>query len=111
MTEIDSTGVSVLPVRLAHPVRAELSLLAGFDDTSLAELARTAIDEMLARRRTNGDLAKAAEAALAEVDREADTRRAELKAFLGAPEPHDAPPATKAPTKAAGRTPAARAEA
>lgn len=106
MTEVEPIGNSVLPVRLSTARRAEVSLLADFDKTSQSDLARKAVELELDRRRANGDLAKAAEAALAEVDRDAERRRAALTGLLGGDEPApDGPPVAAAPTKAPGRTP------
>jgi hypothetical protein len=107
MTEVDpGGGITTLAVRLPNELRAQLTLIASLDGVSLAEAIRSAVEESITRRRANGDLAKQAKAALEQVDREAEIRRAELQALLGAET--DAPAADAPPTaKAAGR-PASR---
>jgi hypothetical protein len=105
MTEIEPGGITTLAVRLSGDLRRQLTLIASLDGVSLAEAIRIAVEESISRRRSNGDLAKQAQAALAEVDREAAIRRAELQALLGT-EPAADKPATDADEPPAAEPPA-----
>jgi len=99
MTEQPGGGVvRTLAVRLPEELNAQLILVAGLDGVPQAEIVRKAVEEYIVRRRDSGDLAARAQAALEEVDREAEARRAALAALLG-PEGGKPP----APTKAAPR--------
>lgn len=99
MTEQPTSGVvRTLAVRLPDELNTQLILVASLDGISQAEVVRKAVEEYIVRRRDSGDLAARAQAALEEVDREAEARRAALAALLG---PEGGKP--QAPTKAASR--------
>lgn len=83
MTEQAIGGVKTLAIRLPDELHAQLVLVASLDGMSLAEAIRKAVEDTIARRRDSGDLAAQAQAALDQVDREAQARRAALQALLG----------------------------
>lgn len=98
MTELLPSG-KPLAVRLPDELRAQLDLIAGLDQISLAEAARIAIEDSITRRRESGELATRAQAALELVDREAAARRDALNALIA--------PAATTPAEGSGK-PSAR---
>jgi len=88
-------AMKTMAIRLTDEVSAQLTLVAQLEATSVAELIRQAIDQLLADKRGQGDLAAKAEAALAEIDQEAKARREAIQAMLQpAAEPTGSPSAT-----------------
>jgi predicted DNA-binding protein len=85
--------MKTMAIRLSDETSAQLTLVAQLEGTSVAELIRQAIDQLLAEKRDQGDLAAKAEAALAEIDQEAQARRNAIEAMLR-------PSATEPPSKA-----------
>jgi predicted DNA-binding protein len=94
-----SSGIRTLAVRLPEELNTQLILVASLDGVPQAEVVRKAVEEYITRRRDSGDLAARAQAALDQVDREAEARRAALAALLG---PEGGKPPT-APDKATTR--------
>lgn len=92
--------MKTMAIRLTDEISAQLTLVAQLEATSVAELIRQAIDQLLADKRDHGDLAAKAEAALAEIDQEAQARRDAIQALLG---PAAAPAEQPQPKTGRGR--------
>jgi predicted DNA-binding protein len=82
MSEPSGRGYKTLAIRLSDELHAQLVLIAGLEGTSLTDAIRTAIEELIERRRADGQLAVQAAKALEEMDQEAATRRQALQALL-----------------------------
>lgn len=102
MTEGPRGGVKTLAIRLPDELHAQLVLVAQLDGISLTDAIRQAIDGLIERRRTEGDLAARAETALAEIEREAEARRAAIQSLFGSGPA--APPAAEPSERPKGRT-------
>lgn len=89
-----------LAIRLDDDLHGAAAAVAQLQGISLTELIRSAIETYLETTRANGDLASQAEAALAEIDSEADARRKAIQGLL-APNGADTPPPAKASTSRA----------
>jgi predicted DNA-binding protein len=76
-------GVKTLAIRLPDELHAQLVLVASLEDKSLTDTIRQAIEELIERKRTDGDLAAQATKALEEIERETAARREALQALLG----------------------------
>ncbi|MHB8681295.1 MAG: ribbon-helix-helix protein, CopG family [Acidimicrobiales bacterium] len=74
--------MKTMAIRLTDETNAQLTLIARLEGTSIAELLRQAIEQLLTDKMKHGDLAKKAEAALAEIDQEAEARRQAIQAML-----------------------------
>ena len=85
-----------LAIRLDDSLHASASAVAALQGISLTELIRSAIETYLQTKRDSGELAAQAEAVLAEIDNEAETRRAAIQGLLGTD--------GATPAKPAGRT-------
>ena len=86
-----------LAIRLDDELHGAAAAVAQLQGISLTELIRTAIESYLATKRDSGELAAQAEAVLAEIDQEAETRRKAIQGLLGSS-------TDTGPAKAAGRT-------
>lgn len=83
MSEPSGRGYKTLAVRLPDELHAQLVLIAGLGGLSLNDAIRTAIEELVERKRGDGDLAVQAAKALEEMEQEAATKRQALQALLG----------------------------
>ena len=86
-------GVKTLAIRLPDELHAQLVLVASLEDKSLTDTIRQAIEELIERKRADGDLAAQAAKALEEMDRETEARRQALQALLGGQQPSGDEPA------------------
>jgi len=77
------SGGKTLGVKLSDEVHAQLVLIAGLEQMSLADLIRQAIDVFLEHKRSDQTLAARAAEAAREVEREAALRRDALSALFG----------------------------
>jgi predicted DNA-binding protein len=75
--------MKTLAIRLEEETHAQLAALSALKGTSLVEEIREAIEGHVEREGAEGKLAERAQAALAEIDREAETRRAAIQALMG----------------------------
>jgi len=99
----EDTSVKTLAIRLDDEVASQLAVVAQLEGTSLVELIRQAVGELLATKRGNGELSKRAADILAEIDQDAEARKAAIGALFGdTPEPE--PPAEARPTKGRQRS-------
>jgi predicted DNA-binding protein len=105
MSQPSGTVIRTLAVRLPEDLYTQLMLIANLDGLSMAEVVRDAVQDSIEARSTSGELATLAKAALEQVDREAETRRAALAALLGTAEGK----ATEPPAKPAGQAQPGRA--
>jgi predicted DNA-binding protein len=101
MSEPTSRGsVKTLAIRLPDELHAQLVLVASLEDKSLTDTIRQAIEELIERKRADGDLAAQAAKALEEMEQEAQARREALQALLG---PSGQTPAQPGPTRGRSR--------
>jgi hypothetical protein len=82
-------GVKTLGIRLSDDLHAQFSLAAQLDGLSLTDAIRKAVELYVEAKRSEGDFAQRANAALAEIEREANSRRAAIEALLGTTEETD----------------------
>lgn len=75
--------MKTLAIRLEEETHAQLAALSALKGTSLVEEIREAIEGHVEREGAEGNLAERAQAALAEIDRDAETRRAAIQALMG----------------------------
>jgi predicted DNA-binding protein len=110
MSQPSGGTIRTLAVRLPEDLYTQLTLIASLDGVSMAEIVRDAVEHSIEARRTSGDLAAQAQAALEQVDREAEIRRTALAALLGTAEGKaTAPPAKPAGQAQTGRSGGSRA--
>jgi len=79
--------VKTLAIRLEDDVSAQLTILAQLEATSVTDLIRTAIGELIERKKSEGNLAARADAAIAELEAEAHARRSAIQALFGTTDP------------------------
>jgi predicted DNA-binding protein len=96
--------MKTMAIRLEEDTSAQLTVLAQLEGTSVADLIRQAIERLIADKRSEGDLAGRAQAALADIDREALARKAAIETLFGSPEP-DAAPAPSPSRRGGKRSP------
>jgi predicted DNA-binding protein len=83
MSEPTSRGVKTLAIRLPDELHAQLVLVASLEEQSLTDTIRQAIEELIERKRADGDLAAQAAKALEEMEQETQARKQALQALLG----------------------------
>lgn len=83
MSQPNGRGYKTLAVRLPDELHAQLVLIAGLGGLSLNDAIRQAVEELVDRKRGDGDLAAQAAKALEEMDQETATKRQALQALLG----------------------------
>src|SRR5438128_1947562 len=94
--------MKTMAIRLEEELHAQLTLLAQLDGVPVIELIRQGIDLVIEQKRAHGDLAARAQAALADINREAVARREALQSLFsdtGEPttEPAPAPKSRRSP--------------
>jgi predicted DNA-binding protein len=88
MSEPTSRGaVKTLAIRLPDELHAQLVLVASLEGLSLTDTIRQAIEELIERKRADGNLATQAAKALEDMEQEAQVRKQALQALLGPSEP------------------------
>ena len=89
MSELDMTNgpsrgsVKTLAIRLEPELHAQLSLIAQLRGSTITDEIRAALEAHLANVKQTSDLADRAESVLADIDREAATRRDAIAALFG----------------------------
>lgn len=73
----------VLSIRTSEEVRAQLDFLAELNDRSVTVEARIAIEQWVERSKSDPEVLKRVEAGQAKAEREAETKRNAIAAFLG----------------------------
>jgi hypothetical protein len=72
-----------LAIKLEEELHAQLSMIAKLEDLTLTDALRQAIDQWIDERRNNPELQARAAAVLADIEREAATRKSAIEALLG----------------------------
>ena len=72
-----------LAIRLEDDLHAQLGMIAKLEGLTLTDALLQAIDQWIGERRNNPELQARAAAILADIDREAATRRSAIEALLG----------------------------
>jgi len=72
-----------LAIKLEEELHAQLGMIAKLEGLTLTDALRQAIDQWIDERRNNPELQARAAATLADIDREAATRRGAIEALLG----------------------------
>jgi predicted transcriptional regulator len=75
--------VKTLAIRLDDDVANQLAVVAHLEGTSLVELIRQAVAELLTAKRSNQELGERAADILAEIDQDAADRKAAIAALFG----------------------------
>jgi hypothetical protein len=81
------SGVKTLGIRLPDELHAQFALVAQLDDLSLTDAIRKAVEFYVEAKRSENNFAERASAALAEIEREAASRRAAIEALFGGQAP------------------------
>jgi ferric-dicitrate binding protein FerR (iron transport regulator) len=79
--------VKTLAIRLEEEQHAQLGMIAQLEELTVTDAIRQAIEQWIEARRTNPQLQARAEAVLADIDRDAATRRDAIASLLGGPTP------------------------
>jgi hypothetical protein len=80
-------GVKTFAIRVPDDLHAQFVLVAGLEDLTLNDAGVLAIQQLVDRKRADGDFGSRAAEALAEIEREAEARRTAIQALLGDPAP------------------------
>jgi len=91
--------MKTMAIRLDDDVSAQLTVVAQLRDTSVAEEIREAISARLELLRSQGDLTARAESVLADIDREAASRRSAIETLFGTAAKPEATPRKAATPK------------
>jgi predicted transcriptional regulator len=98
--------MKTLAIRLEDDTHAQLSMLAQLEELTVTDAIRQAIDSYIAAKRSQPELTARAEAVLADIDRDAATRRDAIASLftgdgptLQAVEPTKAKPPTRTRSK------------
>jgi hypothetical protein len=76
-------GRKTLAIRLEEAQHAQLTMIAQLEELTVTDAIRQAIDQWIESRRNNPQLQQRAEAVLAEIERDANSRRGAIAALLG----------------------------
>jgi hypothetical protein len=85
-------GVKTLGIRLPDELHMQFVLAAGLDGLSLTDAIRRAVEVYVETKRSETGFSERASAALAEIEREANSRRAAIQALLGSDDVGDGEP-------------------
>jgi hypothetical protein len=88
-------GVKTLGAKLPTGLHAQFVLVAQLDGLSLADAIVRAVEHYVESKRTEGNFAERAAAALAEIEQEAAARRAAIEGLFGTDTPTPATPPAK----------------
>lgn len=76
-------GVKTLGIRLPDELHAQFALVAQLDGLSLTDAIRKAVEFYVEAKRSESNFSERASAALEEIEREANSRRAAIEALFG----------------------------
>lgn len=76
-------GVKTLGIRLNDELHAQFALVCQLDSLSLTDGVKRAVEFYVEAKSAEGDFADRATQALAEIEREANSRRAAIEALFG----------------------------
>jgi hypothetical protein len=82
MTE-PRNGVKTLGIKVPDALHAQFTLVAQLDGISLGDAALRAVELYVSTKKAEPDFAERAEAALAEIEREAAARRGAIQGLFG----------------------------
>jgi predicted DNA-binding protein len=88
-------GVKTLGIRLPDELHAQFALVAQLDGLNLTDAIRRAVECYVEAKRSETDFGVRAAAALEEIEREANSRRAAIQALFGDGEQSPTVPARK----------------
>lgn len=74
--------MKTLAIRLEEDQHAQLGMIAKLEELTVTDAIRQAIDQWIESKRSNPELQARAEAVLADIDREAATRRGAIAALI-----------------------------
>ena len=74
--------MKTLAIRLEENQQAQLGMIAKLEELTVTDAIRQAIDQWIESKRYNPELRARAEAILADIDREAATRRGAISALI-----------------------------
>ncbi|WP_326955143.1 hypothetical protein [Amycolatopsis sp. NBC_01286] len=98
-------GVKTLGIKLPPELHAQFALVAQLDEINLTVAILRAVELYVATKRAEPDFAERAAAALAEIQKEADSRRAAIEGLFGTSPGEAAAEEPTSPAKpAAGRS-------
>jgi hypothetical protein len=80
--------MKTLAIRLEEDQHAQLGMIAQLEELTVTDAIRQAIEQWIETRRSNPQLQARAEAVLADIDRDAATRRDAIATLLGTPGRH-----------------------
>lgn len=83
----DGRNVKTLGIKLPDGLHAQFALVAQLDNLSLADASLKAVELYVATKRSETDFAERASAALAEIEREASSRKSAIEALFGGEAP------------------------
>jgi hypothetical protein len=83
MTDPNKDKVKTLGIRLPDELHTQFVLVASLDGLSLTDAIRRAVELYVETKRSEGDFAERATAALEEIEREAATRRSAIEGLFG----------------------------
>jgi len=95
--------MKTMAIKLEDDLHAQLVMIAQLDGVALVDEIRQALELLIERKRSQGDLAQRAESVLEEIDREAVARRAAIQALFS-PQEAAAEPEAKEPKGRRGRS-------
>jgi hypothetical protein len=75
--------MKTLAIRLEEEQHAQLSMIAQLEELTVTDAIRQAIDAWIEQRKSNPQLQARAEAVLADIERDAATRRGAISALMG----------------------------
>lgn len=90
-----------LAIRLDDELHARLSVIAQLEEITVSDAIRRAIEDYLQHRRSAPEVAAKADAMLAEIERDAETRRQAISSLFASEqsEQSEQPPAKPRPTR------------
>ncbi len=83
MTDPNKDKVKTLGIRLPDELHTQFVLVASLDGLSLTDAIRRAVELYVQSKRSEGDFAERATAALEEIEREAASRRSAIEGLFG----------------------------
>ena len=83
MTDPNKDKVKTLGIRLPDELHTQFVLVASLDGLSLTDAIRKAVELYVQSKRSEGNFAERATAALEEIEREAATRRSAIEGLFG----------------------------
>lgn len=95
--------MKTLAIRLDDEVASQLAVVAQLEGTSLVDLIRQSVAQLLDAKRADGDLGQRAAGILAEIDQDAALRKAAIAALFGEAAGTN-PPTESATTKTSKRS-------